>query len=93
MRAPNFQVQPINGSAMASQSRAGGSASLPALLPAAYSGNQAALRRLSRTPQRLQRKLEIGAVDDPLETEADRAADHVMRMPAPPPSDTGEWKK
>lgn len=31
----------------------------------------------------LQRKLTIGSVDDPLEHEADRAAEHVMRMPAP----------
>ena len=30
----------------------------------------------------LQRKLTIGSVDDPLEHEADRAAEHVMRMPA-----------
>ncbi len=44
------------------------------------------LRRLSRTAPHLQRKLEIGAVNDPLETEADRAADHVMRMSPPPPA-------
>jgi len=31
----------------------------------------------------LQRKLAIGAVDDPLEHEADRVAEQVMRMPAP----------
>lgn len=31
----------------------------------------------------LQPKLAIGAVDDPLEREADRIADQVMRMPAP----------
>lgn len=30
----------------------------------------------------LQRKLEVGAVDDPLEHEADRMAEHVMRMPS-----------
>ena len=48
----------------------------------AYAGNQAALRRLSRTAPMLQRKLAIGAVDDPLEAEADRVADRVMRMPA-----------
>ena len=30
----------------------------------------------------LQRKLTIGSVDDPLEHEADRVAEHVMRMPA-----------
>jgi len=32
----------------------------------------------------IQRKLEIGAVNDPLEHEADRVADKVMRMPAAP---------
>ncbi len=31
----------------------------------------------------LQRKLKVGSTDDPLEHEADRVADHVMRMPAP----------
>jgi hypothetical protein len=45
------------------------------------------LRRLSRATPPMQCKLEIGAIDDPLETEADRAADHVMRMPAPPAPD------
>lgn len=33
----------------------------------------------------LQCKLQVGAVDDPLEAEADRIADHVMRMPDPSP--------
>lgn len=46
-------------------------------------GNQAMLRRLSSTPPRLQRKLTIGAVNDPLEAEADHVADQVMRMPDP----------
>ena len=46
-------------------------------------GNQAVLRQLSRSPPRLQAKLEIGAVDDPLEREADEVADKVMRMPDP----------
>jgi Domain of unknown function (DUF4157) len=32
---------------------------------------------------RLQAKLKVGAVDDPLEHEADRVADQVMRTPAP----------
>jgi hypothetical protein len=32
----------------------------------------------------VQRKLQLGSVDDPLEDEADRVADHVMRMPAGP---------
>lgn len=47
----------------------------------AYFGNQTMLRRLSRTPPQVQCKLPIGAVNDPLEAEADRVADHVMRMP------------
>ncbi|MGB8900067.1 MAG: DUF4157 domain-containing protein, partial [Methylocella sp.] len=34
-------------------------------------------------PLPLQRKLAVGSVDDPLEHEADRIADQVMRMPAP----------
>jgi hypothetical protein len=49
----------------------------------AYWGNQAALRRLTRTAPHLQRRLEVGAVNDPLEAEADRAADDVMPMPNP----------
>ncbi|MGH6847722.1 MAG: DUF4157 domain-containing protein [Methylocella sp.] len=32
---------------------------------------------------RIQAKLKVGAVNDPLEQEADRVADQVMRMPAP----------
>ena len=44
-------------------------------------GNQALLRRL-------QPKLTVGAVDDPLEREADRVADQVMRMPEPGPGPT-----
>ena len=32
----------------------------------------------------LRPKLSIGRTDDPLEQEADRVAEHVMRMPAPP---------
>ena len=31
----------------------------------------------------IQAKLKVGAVNDPLEHEADRVAEHVMRMPAP----------
>lgn len=34
----------------------------------------------------LRAKLAVGAVDDPLETEADRVADRVMRMPEPTPT-------
>jgi hypothetical protein len=47
-------------------------------------GNQALLRRLSPAPPQLQAKLEIGAVDDPLEREADAVAGAVMGMAAPP---------
>jgi hypothetical protein len=39
--------------------------------------------RMSALPWPLQAKLEIGAVDDPLEHEADRVAEQVMRMPEP----------
>lgn len=49
---------------------------------AAASGNQAHLRRLAINGQPLQQKLQIGAVDDPLEHEADQVAATVMRMPA-----------
>jgi hypothetical protein len=49
-------------------------------------GNQATLRRLAATTPRLQAKLEIGAVEDSLELEADSVAEQVMRMPAPDPS-------
>ena len=45
----------------------------------AYWGNRAMLR-LSRTTQRIQTKLQIGAANDPLEAEADQVADRVMRM-------------
>jgi len=46
---------------------------------AGYWGNQAALRRLTQIAPRVQCKLEIGAVDDPLEAEADRVADEAMQ--------------
>jgi Domain of unknown function (DUF4157) len=36
-----------------------------------------------RLPGPIQRKLKVGAIDDPLEHEADRVANQVMRMPAP----------
>jgi hypothetical protein len=55
----------------------------PALPSPGYTGNRAALRRLSQASPRLQCKLTIGAVNDPLEAEADRVADQVMRMPDP----------
>src|SRR5437764_6857239 len=41
-------------------------------------GNQARLRRLSGAPPQLQAKLEIGAVDDPLEREADAVAEQIV---------------
>jgi hypothetical protein len=46
-------------------------------------GNQSHLRRLAVREQPLQARLTIGAVDDPLEQEADAAADRVMRMADP----------
>jgi hypothetical protein len=49
-------------------------------------GNQAMLRLLEQRRQHsevLQRKLVVGQVNDPLEHEADRIADQVMRMPDP----------
>jgi hypothetical protein len=46
-------------------------------------GNQAHLRRLMAGGRPLQAKLTIGAVNDPLEHEADAAADRVMRMADP----------
>lgn len=48
----------------------------PRARPSAHTGNQANLRRL-------QAKLTVGAVNDPLEHEADAAADKVMRMADP----------
>ena len=63
--------------------RTPGVASRQSLPVEGYAGNQASLRRLSRTAPHLQCKLQIGAVNDPLEAEADRVADHVMRMPDP----------
>jgi Domain of unknown function (DUF4157) len=52
-------------------------------------GNQATLRRLTQRsnptslPRNLQPKLIVGAVNDPLEDQADRVAGQVMRMPDP----------
>ena len=56
---------------------------------AARLGNQAILHRLSAMPPRVQPKLAIGAVNDPLEHEADQVADRVMRMAAPSAPITG----
>lgn len=58
-------------------------ASSPSYSAGSYPGNQAVLRRLSSTTPRLQCKLTIGAVNDPLEAEADQVAEQVMRMPDP----------
>ncbi len=41
-------------------------------------------------PGAVQTKLVVGSVNDPLEHEADRMADRVMRMPAPSPTAGGE---
>lgn len=40
--------------------------------------------RCARVPWPMQAKLQIGAVDDPLEAEADQTADRVMRIADPP---------
>ena len=40
-------------------------------------------RRHAQLPWPMQAKLEVGSVDDPLEHEADRVAEQVMRMPDP----------
>ena len=42
-----------------------------------------ASRGFTRLPWPIQAKLEVGAVDDPLEREADRVAEQVIRMPEP----------
>ena len=54
-----------------------------AACPDAPLGNQAHLCRLAPAPVALQAKLAIGAVDDPLEREADAVAEQVMRMADP----------
>jgi hypothetical protein len=46
-------------------------------------GTPSAARRFAHPPWPIQTKLEVGAVDDPLEREADRVAEQVMRMPEP----------
>jgi len=59
------------------QTRAAAARSTQTRMPhEAMPGNQTTLRRL-------QAKLAVGAVDDPLEHEADAVAAHVMRMPDP----------
>jgi len=56
------------------------------MLRAPVVGNQARLRALSRITPRLQAKLEIGAVDDPLEREADQVAGAVLNAKTPAPA-------
>ncbi len=56
---------------------------------AAANGKAAMAPLISRyqhvgVPLQIQRKLSVGAVNDPLEHEADRLAEQVMRMPATP---------
>jgi hypothetical protein len=55
------------------------------VFPSGHAGRlqRAPLFAAPRLPGPIQTKLEIGAVNDPLEHEADRVADQVMRMPAP----------
>jgi len=56
-------------------------------------GNQAALRLLDprgrNPPAALQAKLVVGPANDPLEQEADRVAEQVMRMAGPGPAVSG----
>jgi Domain of unknown function (DUF4157) len=53
----------------------------PILQPQPELGNQSIQRLLKAGA--IQAKLAVGSTDDPLEHEADRVADHVMRMTAP----------
>jgi hypothetical protein len=46
-------------------------------------------RDIAPLPGAMQAKLVVGQANDPLEHEADRVADQVMRMPAPPPTASG----
>ena len=69
--APTCAVQPMH--------RVNASLQSGAWLSSGHSGNQTALRHVAAP--RIQAKLEVGSVNDSLEAEADRVADHVMRMP------------
>lgn len=62
---------------------AGASAILDASTESFFRG-----RAESRAPSSSASPIRIGAVNDPLEHEADRIADRVMRMPAPQPDDS-----
>ena len=60
------------------------SAKIPVFPPTARSASpMPPLSPAPLLPGPIQAKLEVGAVDDPLEHEADRVADHVMRMSEP----------
>jgi len=83
LAAPQHLQETMRDRATADPSRVTSAVARQASGGAGYFGNQAALRRLSRPTPRIQCKLEIGAVDDPLEAEADRIAEQVMRMPEP----------
>jgi hypothetical protein len=56
-------------------------AAIPVFAPSERAAVASAAPRIA-----LQRKLAVGAVDDPLEAEADRVAEQVMRMPDPVPA-------
>jgi hypothetical protein len=73
-RAVTGQQQSALGPSISNQAMLRQLASPPHLLPP---------RPAFRLPFPMQAKLEIGAVDDPLEREADSAAESVMRMPHP----------
>jgi hypothetical protein len=55
-------------------------------------GGSKAPRPASPAPGPVQPKLKVGSTTDPLEAEADRAADHVMRMPNPEAAGTIQRK-
>jgi hypothetical protein len=63
--------------------QAAGTTAVPAALPVVKPGNSMQ-EEIPLMFLPIQRKLSIGAVDDPLEQEADAMADKVMRMPEQP---------
>ncbi len=60
-----------------------GSRNIPSYPPERMGGSALAPPVLAPPSGVIQRKLAVGSTDDPLEHEADRIADHVMRMPVP----------
>jgi uncharacterized protein DUF4157 len=68
----SFENIAVSGRAEAGPSRGGNG-----------KGAAADYRHLLSLPLPIQAKLQVGAVDDPLEREADRVAEQVMRMPGP----------